>query len=66
MTDERGAIFVATGLRPGDAAPDGTEQLAVRWVTLDEALALVDAGEIHDVITIAGLSRYALAVRGGR
>lgn len=66
VTDERGAIFVATGLRPGDDAPDGTEQLSVRWVTLDEALDLVDAGEIHDIITIAGLSRYALDVRGGR
>lgn len=66
VTDERGAIFLATGLRPGEATPDGTEQLVVRWVALDEALDLIDAGEIHDVITIAGLGRYALGRRSGR
>jgi 8-oxo-dGTP pyrophosphatase MutT (NUDIX family) len=60
VTDERGAIFLATGLRAGDAAPEATEDLAVRWATLDEVLAEIDAGTIHDVITLAGVGRYAL------
>lgn len=66
VTDERGAIFVATGLRPGAAAPDPTEALDLRWATLDEVLAEIDAGEIHDLITIAGVCRYALETRGPR
>ena len=66
VTDERGAIFLATGLRAGEAAPEATEDLAVRWATLDEVLAEIDSGAIHDVITLAGVSRYALELAKGR
>ena len=59
VTDERGAIFVATGLREGTAAPDATEELALRWATLDEVLAEIAAGDIHDLLTIAGVGAYA-------
>jgi 8-oxo-dGTP pyrophosphatase MutT (NUDIX family) len=59
VTDERGVIFVATGLQPGVATPDATEQLAVRWASLDEVLGEIAAGEIHDLITIAGVGAYA-------
>lgn len=65
VTDERGVLFLATDLRPGVAAPEPTEDLALRWATLDETLAEIDAGEIHDIMTIAGITRYALAVRDG-
>jgi 8-oxo-dGTP pyrophosphatase MutT (NUDIX family) len=64
ITDERGAIFVATGLRAGRATPDPTELLATRWATLDEVLAEIDAGQIHDILTIAGVTRYALEAQG--
>jgi 8-oxo-dGDP phosphatase len=60
VTDERGAIFLATGLQAGQAAPEATEDLALRWMHLDEVLAAIDAGEIRDVITVAGIGRYAL------
>jgi 8-oxo-dGTP pyrophosphatase MutT (NUDIX family) len=66
ITDERGELFVATGLRPGRARPEPTEELATRWATLDEVLAEIEAGSIHDVMTIAGVSRYALQRGGGR
>ena len=65
VTDETGALFLATGLRPGEASPDATEELALRWATLDEVLAEIDAGAIHDLMTIAAVSRYALD-RAGR
>jgi 8-oxo-dGTP pyrophosphatase MutT (NUDIX family) len=60
ITDERGVLFLATGLRPGPAAPEPSEDLALRWATLGEVLADIDAGAIHDILTIAGVSRYAL------
>ena len=60
VTDERGAIFLATSLRAGEAAPEVTEDLALRWATLDEVLAEMASGAIHDLITLAGVSRYAL------
>jgi 8-oxo-dGDP phosphatase len=57
VTDELGTIFLATELQQGDAAPDGTEQLRVRWVAFDEALAMIDDGRISDLLTIAALER---------
>lgn len=62
VTDERGEILLATGLRPGEASPEATEDLAVRWATLDEVIAEIDRGEIHDLMTIAAVARYALFV----
>ena len=59
VTDERGALFVADGLTPGDATPDGTEALELRWATLDEILAEIAAGAIHDVLTIAAIGMFA-------
>jgi ADP-ribose pyrophosphatase len=58
-TDEEGVLFVATDLEAGPASPDPAEQLGVRWVDLDEALAMVASGEIHDAITQVGLLAYA-------
>ncbi len=66
VTDERGALFLASALRPGVASPDPTEELAVRWVTLEEVLAEIASGAIHDLLTIAGVGLYAAeAHRGG-
>ena len=66
VTDEVGVIYLATDLRAGTASPEPTEDLAIRWATLDEVLSEIDAGEIHDLMTIAGVTRYALELaRGG-
>ena len=51
VTDEEGMIFVATDLTPGPAEPDATEQLQIRWVELDGALAMIGTGQIHDVMS---------------
>jgi ADP-ribose pyrophosphatase len=60
VTDETGIIYVATGLRAGVARPEPSEDLVTRWVTLEEALAEIEAGRVHDLMTIAGILRYAL------
>jgi 8-oxo-dGTP pyrophosphatase MutT (NUDIX family) len=57
-TDEEGVMFVATDLEAGPASPDPTEELRVRWVDLEEALAMVVSGEIHDVMTQVALLAY--------
>lgn len=67
VTDERGAIFLAQGLRlAGAAQPEASEELALEWVALDDVLARIGTGEIHDVMTIAGVTSYALDLAGGR
>ena len=58
VTDEEGVMFVATDLEAGPASPDPTEELAVRWVGLDDALEMVASGEIHDVMTQVALLAY--------
>lgn len=62
VTDERGVMLVATGLRAGTASPEDTEDLAVRWATLHEILGEIARGEIHDLMTIAAIYRYALDI----
>ncbi len=66
ITDEVGAILVATDLVPGTPEPDATEELAVRWVSLDEAIAMIGRGEITDGISQLGLLRVALERAEGR
>jgi len=54
-SDERGYLFLATGLSPRQAAPEETEILQLKKVPLTEALAMVDRGEIKDAVSIMGL-----------
>lgn len=63
ITDEAGILFLATGLEAGPPDPEGTERIEVRWVGLDEALAMIDRGEITDAMSQVGLLRYALEGR---
>ena len=61
VTDERGIVYLATGLTEGPADPDPTEDLTVRWVPFAEALAMTIDGRITDAISIIGIQRVALA-----
>jgi 8-oxo-dGTP pyrophosphatase MutT (NUDIX family) len=61
VTDEWGVLYRASGLIAGDADPDGSERIELRWVTLGEALAMIDDGGITDAISQVGLLRHALA-----
>ena len=60
VTDERGEMFMARGLHPGDSSPDATEDIEVRWATLDEIRSEIARGEIHDLMTLAAIQRYEL------
>lgn len=57
VTDERGVIYMATGLSPGKMAPEPTEDITARRLPFAEALAMALSGEITDVMSIAGLMR---------
>jgi len=66
VTDEVTIMFVATDLEAGVASPEGTEQIQMRWVPFDEAMAMVRRGEISDAMTILGLQQLALERAGGK
>lgn len=62
-SNERGYLYVATGLRQVEAHPEGTEQLAIRKLPVREAMVMVDSGEITDAMTIMALLRLDRARR---
>jgi 8-oxo-dGTP pyrophosphatase MutT (NUDIX family) len=66
ITDERAVLFVATDLTLGEATPDPTEALDIRWVPFDEALAMTLDGRITDAMSVAAIQRVALDRRAGR
>lgn len=60
VTDEAGVLYLATGLERVPADPEPTEELAIRRVPFDEALAMAQDGRITDAMTIMALARLAL------
>jgi 8-oxo-dGTP pyrophosphatase MutT (NUDIX family) len=64
ITDERGRLWLATGLTHGAATPDPTEDLDVRWIPFEEALAMTADGRISDAVSIMGIQRVALRRAG--
>ena len=65
VSDERAISFIAWDLEAGDAAPDETEELALRLVRFKDALDMVMTGAITDAITVTSLLKVqVLAARG--
>lgn len=65
VTDEHAYVYLATGLTPTEARPEDTEDITVKRVPFAEALAMVNAGEITDAITVAALLKVShMAVMG--
>ena len=60
VSDMRGVCYEATKLSAGAAAPEVIEDITNRWVTLDEALDLIDHGTIIDAISQVAIFRVAL------
>ena len=60
VTDEAGVLYLATDLVQQAAAPEATEELAVRWVPFAEALAMTLDGRITDAMAIMGIQRVAI------
>jgi 8-oxo-dGTP pyrophosphatase MutT (NUDIX family) len=60
ISDEAGVLFAARATSHGVASPEPSEDLAIRWLPFDEALAMTTDGRITDAMTILGLQRVAL------
>lgn len=55
VTDERGWLFLATGLTQGESFPEDTEQIETKRVPLSEAVEMVLRGEINDGLSVMAL-----------
>ena len=60
VTDEQAVLYLATDLTMGEATPEPTEAIEVRWVPFDEALAMTLDGRITDAMSVVGIQRVAL------
>ena len=60
VSDESGVIFAARATTRGAPSPEPSEDLAVRWVPFEEALAMTSDGRVTDAMTIMGLQAVAL------
>ncbi len=65
ISDEAGILFAARAASHGASSPEPSEDLAVRWLPLAEALAMAADGRITDAMTIIGLQRIALERAAG-
>ena len=60
ITDERGIVYVATGLTEGKTAFEETEDLQLMKLPLQDAIQLVIDGEITDAVSVAALLRFGM------
>ena len=58
--DQQNHLFLAEELSVGENSPMEDEELQVLWLPLNEALALVEAGEIRDALTVIGVLKAQL------
>jgi len=62
ISAERGFVYIARNLTEVDARPEETEVLQVKKVPFNEALAMVDRGDIKDGMSIIAILRAARAL----
>ena len=65
FTDEKIHIFMASGLKSGEAKHEADEFLDLHPMPLSRALQMIEAGEIQDAKTALGLL-FAAGFRAGR
>ncbi len=58
VSDEEAFCYLATGLTQHDARPEGNEKLEHRRVAVEEAVRMVEEGDITDALSIIGILRY--------
>jgi 8-oxo-dGTP pyrophosphatase MutT (NUDIX family) len=59
ITDEVGFVYLAEELTEGEPEFEETEDLEIRTLPLQDAVAMVNDGEITDAISVAALLRIA-------
>ena len=59
VTDETAVLYLARNLTEGPADPEDTEDLRLRKVPVEKAIAMVMQGEIRDSLSVIGLLAIA-------
>ncbi|HET9345686.1 MAG TPA: NUDIX hydrolase [Candidatus Limnocylindrales bacterium] len=64
VSDEEAVVFAARRTAEGEARPEPTEAIEVRWVPFEEAVAMTLDGRITDAMSVIGIQRVALERAG--
>ena len=59
VTDEEALVYLATELSAGLANPEDTEDISCKRLSFDQALAMVERGEITDAISVTAILTLA-------
>jgi 8-oxo-dGTP pyrophosphatase MutT (NUDIX family) len=62
VTDEHAIIYLARNLEQRKPSPEETEKLEVKKIHLDEAIRMVESGQITDCMSIAAIQRVQLLI----
>jgi len=65
LTDEWGQIYLATGLTEGETELEASEDISQLKLTVEDAIAHIEAGRITDCMTIAAIYKLRLLQLSG-
>ena len=66
VSDENSVFYLATELTQHEAAPEETEQLKIKKVSLQSAFEMIDNGEITDALSIIALRKVQVLLLQGK
>jgi len=66
VSDEKGIVYLARGLRQEKPEPEETEQLVVKKIPFAEAVEMVDKGQITDSMSMAAIYKVQLLLVQGK
>jgi 8-oxo-dGTP pyrophosphatase MutT (NUDIX family) len=66
VTDELAIIFLAQDLEQQTATPEETEELVVKKIPFEEAVGMLEAGQITDSMAVAAIQQIQLMIYQGK
>jgi len=66
VSDEKGIVYLARGLRQEKPEPEETEQLVIKKIPFAEAVEMVDKGQITDSMSMAAIYKVQLLLVQGK
>lgn len=66
VSDEKAVVYLARGLRQEKPEPEETEQLVVKKIPFDQAVEMVDKGQITDSMSVAAIYKVQLLLAQGK
>jgi 8-oxo-dGTP pyrophosphatase MutT (NUDIX family) len=66
VTDEHAIIYLARDIEQKNASPEETEELVIKKLLFDDAVRMIESGEITDAMSIAAIQQIQVLVYQGK